>query len=149
MRTELIEYIEQLKKDLEESNDDYNEIFGNEDDLRVKITNDELIHKDLTIIHKELPFLDGVMLTYDRHGLMYKTILQDFQSYDIKLKDFIIYSFKGELEIFDEHVWVGGDELTKIHKEVLNNIISFLHICNFIDDEFYNNFYNKIGTERE
>lgn len=145
---DIINYINDLEVSFNESyRKNYTDIFDEDDELRVGITNEEFNLNDLEYIHNKLPMFDGAMLVYDRKGEIYKILLDDLLKHEDNIREFILYTFKGELEIFDEHVWVGGDELTEEHKIVLHNILKFLYDNKLISKDFFNKYYEKIGIE--
>lgn len=149
MDSETIIYIRELRDLYIKSNKkDFIDIFDEDDTLRVGITNEEFELNDLEYIHNNIPMFDGIMLVYDRKGLFYETLLKDLFTYEDNMREFILYTFKGELEIFDEHVWVGGDELIKEHKMSLHNILKFLYDNKLISKNFFDLYYEKIGIER-
>ena len=79
---------------LADKNEDFEEIYDKDTVIRSSIKNNNLNYLDLKAIHDKLPFFSGIMLVYDKEGLIYKTILQDLNNYNEDVKNLFFILLK-------------------------------------------------------
>jgi len=132
--------------ELTQNNQEFKRNYDDDTIIISSIKNYKFDYIDLITIQDRLPFFSGIILVYDNLGLFYKPILQALNDYKEDEKKFVINSFKIELESFAKEIFNKKREITEKHKNIINGILNFLNICDFIDNQFYNQYYDNIGN---